>query len=135
MSSHSKGIHLTIRALDVHFLLRASRPPIAMSSLADATARALLYLLLPTELTYFSLYFHLHHRPRLSTSLLALALPLFLFAPALTPIPSAPLTVLQYYIGASPLPPRCAGKKTELRERSRNRGLEFPRPHKTKQRG
>jgi hypothetical protein len=79
-------------------------PPIQITDLPPAVehlgydfTRAALYLLIPTELLYFSLYFKIKGLKRVYASLAFLAIVAFWMYPLITPIRCGPVQSLQHF--------------------------------------
>lgn len=84
--------------IDIHTL-----PP-AISQLGHDLPRALVYLLIPIELLYFSIYFHLKGYHRLYKWLSFASIATFWLAKVITPIRCNPAECLQNFAGTFSYP-------------------------------
>jgi hypothetical protein len=90
--------------------MNVSYPPIpipvhnlspAVQQLGHEFTKALAFLLIPTELLYFSIYFHTKGRYRLYEILTFLSIATFWISPYAAPISCAPARCLQYFASES----------------------------------
>jgi len=71
--------------------------PPAFSQLGNELPKALVYVLIPTELLYFSLYFKLKGYSRLYSYLTAASIAAFWASPLVAPISCGPVKCLQNF--------------------------------------
>lgn len=81
--------------------LAAEQAPM-VSLFTDEVVRAFFWMLVPTEVFYFSLYFKVQGREKAYKRLTALCMVLFLISPIVTPMSCALVRSVQYFFSMEP---------------------------------